>query len=218
MTAPLSDVLRRLVGRDDGVVFDVGANRGQTTELYRVLFADSTIHAFEPQRDLFEDMQRRLGGLERIVLNRVALADRIGTATLHKTNKAETSSLLPLNADSAWARALDMHAQGHEEVATETLDHYCAAHGVDAIDLLKLDVQGYEPECLRGAAGLLAARRIRVLQVELTYHEIYARASSFSDVETMLTPHGYRLFSLQNILVEPRTGELLSLDAIYRLA
>jgi FkbM family methyltransferase len=209
------EIIRSVVGKPDCVIFDVGANLGQSVELYRVLFDRCVVHAFEPQRDLFERMAQRLAGLDRVVLNQAALGETVGTATFHRTSHQESSSLLPLNPDSWWAQALDIRPSGTETVTVDTVDHYCASRNIAAIDFLKLDVQGYEPECLRGAARMLAERRIGVVQAEIVYHPIYQRAVRFSDIEALLEPHGYRLFTVYNVSVGDRTGELLFLDALF---
>jgi FkbM family methyltransferase len=212
------EILRSLVENPRGVIFDVGANHGQSTEIFRVLFDGCTVHAFEPQSDAFEQLSRRLGGVERVHLNRLALGDRIGEAPLHVTTHAESASLLPLNDESWWAQALDIRASGTETVAVDTIDHYCAERAIATIDFLKLDVQGFEPECLRGAARMLAERRIGVIQAEIVYHRIYQRATRFLDIEGLLAPHGYRLYTIFNVSVGDRNGELLFLDAVFTRA
>jgi FkbM family methyltransferase len=209
------DILRSLVSGPDPLIFDVGANRGQSTELYRILFEGCTVHAFEPQRDIFEEMERRLGGQDRVVLNNMALGAEAGTAMFHQTTHPESSSLLPLNPESWWGKALDIRPKGTEQVAVGTIDQYCSAHDVTAIDFLKLDVQGFEPECLRGAHRMLTERRIGVIQAELTYHRLYERATRFSDVEGLLNPLGYRLYTIYNVSIGDKNGELLSLDTVF---
>jgi FkbM family methyltransferase len=182
------------------------------------MFEGCTIHAFEPQQAQFAEMQRRLGGAERVVLNRAALGATVGSATLHRTSHAESASLLPLNPGSWFAEAMGIRSAGEESVPVETIDHYCAAHAIDEIDLLKLDVQGFEPECLRGAQAMLARGRIRVIQAELLCHAMYERSNSFSDFDALLNPHGYRLYTIFNIHCGDDTGELLYLDTVYMRA
>jgi FkbM family methyltransferase len=209
------DIVRSLVAQPDCLIFDVGANLGQTTEIYRVLFERCVIHAFEPQGAMFEGLQLRLGGAERVVLNHAALGETVGTATLHRTTHSESGSLLPLQPDSWWAQALDIRPSGTETVAVDTIDHYCAEHGIGQIDLLKLDVQGFEPECLRGARTMLAKRAIRVIQAELIYHGLYQRTTRFIDLESLLDPYGYRLYTIYDIRIGDKNGEILSLDAVF---
>jgi FkbM family methyltransferase len=208
-------IIRSLVGKPDGVIFDVGANLGQTTEVYRVLFDQCLIHAFEPQVAMFAQLRHRLGNTERVFLNHAALGDTVGMATLHQATHHESGSLLALNPGSWWAQSLDIRQSGTETVAVDTIDHYCAERQITEIDLLKLDVQGLEPECLRGAQTLLSKRGIRVIQAELIYHALYERTTRFIDVERLLDPYGYRLYTIFDVRIGDDNGELLNLDAVF---
>src|SRR5712664_745995 len=90
-------IRRRNVFRDAGplsVVFDVGANEGQT--IYRVLEAapNSTIHAFEPTRTASSLLSRRFSSSERIYLNQCALGPTAGTQEIKEGGATTMSSLL----------------------------------------------------------------------------------------------------------------------------
>ena len=207
-------ILRRLVGRPDGVIFDVGASTGHSIERYLEAFERPTIHSFEPQAAAFSALYHRFGKHERIHLNNLALSDRVGIASLHCNSYAETASLLVLEPDSRWAKSQNLSDQGTVTVATDTIDRYCATHDVAAIDLLKLDIQGAEPECLRGAAAMLGAGAVRVIQVEIIVTGLYERRGSFGAIEALLAPHGFRLATLFDVMIAP-DGELLQLDAVY---
>lgn len=209
------EIVRNLVGRPDCLIFDVGANVGQSSEIFQVLFDGCTIHAFEPRREAFDKMQQRLGGAAHVTLNHVALGEAVGSAALHLTTHAESASLLALNTESWFVQEMGIQPTGTETVAVDTIDHYCAAHGIAEIDFLKLDVQGFEPECLRGARTMLAEHRIRVIQAELTCHGQYERRVGFVDLDGILAPHGYRLFTIFNIHIGDTNGELLYLDTVY---
>src|SRR5271156_5325050 len=129
------EIVRRTVGREDCTIFDVGANVGNMTGLYRVMFGQPTIHAFEPQPEIFAELERRFGGLDRVTLNRISLGERIGSATFYQNSDPATSSLLPLHPESSWARELKLAPRAEIEVPVDTIDHYCAAHGIGSIDL-----------------------------------------------------------------------------------
>jgi FkbM family methyltransferase len=208
-------ILRRLVGRPDCVIFDVGASAGHSIERYLETFEQPTIHSFEPQTPTFSVLYHRFGNHERIHLNNVALSDQAGVASLHCNSYGETASLLALAPDSWWAKAQNLDDQGATmTVALDTIDRYCAAHGIATIDLLKLDIQGAEPECLRGAQAMLAAQGVRVIQVEIILTDLYERRGSFAAIEALLAPHGFRLATLFDVMIAP-DGELLQLDAVY---
>jgi FkbM family methyltransferase len=210
------EIVRRTVGRADCTIFDVGANVGNMTELYRVMFGQPTIHAFEPQPEIFAELERRFGALDRVTLNRIALGERIGSATFYQNSDPATSSLLPLHPESSWARELKLAPRAEIEVPVDTIDDYCARHGIASIDLVKLDIQGFEPDCLRGAADMLRRQAIRVIQAEIITHRKYRRRTTFLDIESILAPCGYRLYSVVDVIGNAR-GELLVLDALYVL-
>jgi FkbM family methyltransferase len=207
-------ILREQVGRADAVIFDVGASNGASIERYLAAFEQPIIHSFEPQTPAFSELHRRFGQHARIHLNNVALADRVGIASLHRGSYHETASLLEFATDSWWMKSQNISPEGETTVALDTIDHYCAERAIDAIDLLKLDIQGAEMECLRGAERLLAAGAIRVVHLEIILHGLYARRGSFSAVEALLAPHGFHLHTMFDILIAP-SGELLQLDAVY---
>jgi FkbM family methyltransferase len=209
-----SEILRQRVGRIDPVIFDVGANVGQSITRFRGLFQRSTIHAFEPDARAFQTLRERFEGVDGVTLNPVALGAAASTATLHRYSFHEVSSLVPLDDASWWRRELDLQEVEQTTVPVDTLDRYCAAQGIETIDLLKIDVQGFEPECLRGAAGMLAARKIGAIQLEVLLHPLYARPIHFADIEALLVPHGYRLFTVFDLGIAA-TGELMQLDGLY---
>jgi FkbM family methyltransferase len=196
------------------VIFDVGANTGQSITRFRGVFERSVIHAFEPDERAFEKLQRNFAGIDGITLNPVALGAAVSTATLHRNNFHEVSSLVPLDRASWWGQTMDLHEIEQATVPVETVDRYCAAHGIADIDLLKIDVQGFEPECLRGADEMLAGRHIKAIQLEVMLHPLYARPLHFMDIEALLVPRGYRLFTVFDLGVA-ETGELMQLDALY---
>jgi FkbM family methyltransferase len=208
------EIVRRTVGRPNGTIFDIGANVGDMTELYRAMFERPMIHAFEPQPEIYAELERRFGGVEGVALNRMALGGRAGTATMYQNSDPATSSLLPLHPGSSWAEELKLTQRATIDVPLDTVDHYCAEHGIGTIDLMKIDIQGFEPDCLRGAIGMLERHAIRVIQAEIVTHRTYQRRGTFLDLETILVPRGYRLYSVIDVIGNQR-GELLSLDALY---
>jgi len=211
---PRFEAVRRLIGRDDCTIFDVGANIGDMIELYRVMFPRSTVHAFEPQPEIFAALGQRFDGAAGIVLNRLALGERAGDAVLYQNSRTDTSSLLPLYPDSTWVKSMGLRQSAEITVPVDTIDNYCARRGVATIDFLKLDIQGFEPECLRGALAMLGRQAIRVIQVEIITHRKYRRRTTFLDIESVLVPNGYRLYCALDLVGDPH-GELLFLDAVY---
>jgi hypothetical protein len=72
------------------------------------------------------------------------------------------------------------------------LDEYLEAAGVSTVDLLKIDVEGYEPNVLRGAHKAIAAGRIRAVLIELNDPALRSVGSSAQEVFDHLLSLGYR--------------------------
>lgn len=208
------DIVRDLVGRPDPVIFDVGAATGASVERFFGMFERPTIHSFEPLVSAFSQLYYRFGRDPRVRLNNLALSDHAGVGTLNRGSYAETASLLPFSETSWWKQAQNIVGEGEVATALDTVDRYAAGNDIKTVDLLKLDVQGAEPECLRGAQTLLAAGGIRVVQAEVIVHGLYARAGSVGAIENLLAPHGFRLYTLFDVMIA-QSGELLQFDAVY---
>jgi FkbM family methyltransferase len=205
----------QVVSTASPVVLDVGANRGQSIELFRSQFPSSVIHAFEPDPEAYGELARRFATTKDVVLNNLGIASRKGTMTLHRNSRHDTNSFLSLNEASGWRRSIGVRALATALVPVTTIDSYCAARKIERVEILKLDVQGFEPECLRGAYTMLRSRRISTVQLEIIFHPFYQRPGSFYRIESILHGLGYRLFSIHDAALCPN-GELLQLDAIYR--
>ena len=82
------------------------------------------------------------------------------------------------------------------EVECTTLDALAAGFESQRISLLKLDVEGHEPQVLAGAAGLLAAQAIDLVYVEAGMDPEGGQQSYYREIEDRLRGHGYRLFRI----------------------
>ncbi|HSM18725.1 MAG TPA: FkbM family methyltransferase, partial [Gemmatimonadales bacterium] len=138
-------------------ILDVGANIGQTALEYHRSFPHASIHSFEPFADAFEELERRTRGCPRIVCHRAALGASDRVAVMYLNTQSVTNSLLPNDARSEHAAlAGSTDPAGTVEVQERRLDTFCREVGMEQIDLLKIDTQGYEAQVLEGAGAMLS--------------------------------------------------------------
>lgn len=152
------------------LVFDVGANAGDYAREAARRLRPSMIHCFEPSAVAFAALERNTADLP-VVRHRLALGSEVGRLALHGAEAgATTASLLQLrNPHQPSCR------QSEEIVEVDTLDRFCAAEGIERIDFLKIDVEGFECAVLRGAERMLRERRIGAVQFEFGEGHIDAR-------------------------------------------
>jgi FkbM family methyltransferase len=157
---PMPISIFRTAVRPGGVVIDGGANVG----FYAILAAKlmggrGTVIAFEPDPRNFPILQRN------IVLNELqstvraectALSDFDGETEMWISDDVSTCGSL-VNMDLASHRSI--------RVPSTCLDSYLSAAGIGKIDLLKLDLEGAEPICLRGARRAIQLADVLLLEL-----------------------------------------------------
>ena len=210
------DITPNLITDPSPMIFDVGANRGQSIERYKAFFPQSYIHCFEPSMEEASRLRKIYQYDRSITINEAAVGASNGVQEFFLNANSAHSSLKKLRSDTDWLEIrsrelkVDKHnyTVGSANVNVTTLDEYCAAHQIEHIDVLKIDTQGFEENVLIGAENLLKKGAISLIQLELTISEIYEEPLAIYDVEKHLVPIGYKLFG------SSRAGNLLS-DYIY---
>jgi len=176
----------------DSIVFDVGANLGQfATSLMSVQIC--TTYCFEPvpePRAAIED----LAVLHpHIIPVNLAVSDRTGTTEFHVMAAHDGSSMLePLAGQSSqWLTPKETI-----EVESMRLDDFMRSRGIDKVDLLKSDAQGFDGHVISSAGDYLTPDHIQAILVEVNFHSFYKGQDPFERIVELCTSHGYFLAGL----------------------
>ena len=204
---PDADLVELLRPTPAPVIFDVGANTGQTVHRLRSLISNGSIHAFEPSPGTFRQLAASVRGLGEVKLIEAGVGRVDCEQTLLENEYSEMSSFL-VPGDAAWGMVVRK-----TRVRMVTLDTYCQQAGIDHIDLLKIDTQGYDLEVLRGAEELLARGGIRVVQLEVIFSDMYEGRPALDETYRYMCDHGFRLLSFYDIFVAD--GSAAWCDAIF---
>jgi FkbM family methyltransferase len=195
------------------LVLDVGANCGQFGAKLREQGYEGRIVSFEPLAGPFVDLERRIQDDSLWTAKRLALGESEGDSTINVSANTWSSSLLPI-ADRHVQAAPDSVYVAQEAVKIVRLDSV-APSIVGAADsiFLKLDVQGYEREVLRGARETLG--QVVFAELELSLCTLYEGQASYHEVMEFLDDLGYDPVAIDNEFVEPGTGRVLQVNAIF---
>jgi FkbM family methyltransferase len=189
-------LLRAMAPLSPRVVFDVGAHIGEWSQAARAALPEADIHAFELTPDTFETLRANVSD-PRVTLNPFGLSDADGTMTFkdYGDNSGGNSTVLRLVFQDR-ERGFTLR-EGQLRAGSS----YCAEHGIDRIDLMKIDVEGAESMVLRGFAPLLERQAIGVIQFEYGY--------AAGDMHMLMRDY-YDLFEGWGYVVGPlkRTGVL----------
>ncbi len=176
-------------GQQPQVIFDVGANVGQTAREFAPRFPKSVVYSFEPCKDTFEKLVKNIRGFSNVTPVRMALGAEEGEKTINRCRMSQMNSFL--EEDAGWSAS-----DGREIVQVGTLDSFCLRRNIKAVDILKIDTQGFDLEVLKGGVGLLEANRIRLLCVEVNFVPLYKEQPLFEDVYLVAKKHGFKLTAL----------------------
>ncbi|HUE95064.1 MAG TPA: FkbM family methyltransferase [Longimicrobiaceae bacterium] len=165
------------------MVLDVGASIGVVALLAARI--GCRVLALEPERANFERLRANvaLNGLPVETL-RVAVTDHRGTETLR---------VLPPHRRGHHTLAPAADAVATQTVPCTTLDDLLERHGLERVDLLKVDVEGAEPEVFAGAAGALERGACRRIVFEVARGPLERMGHGAEEVLRPLRSAGYSI-------------------------
>jgi FkbM family methyltransferase len=188
----LREDLRRVVSTDTPVIFDIGAHVGETIAMMSRIFDRPVIHAFEPSASSFAALSERKWRCQ-VSLNRMAVGEESGEGVLHGYESSSLNSLLLLDRKEPANPFAHFKDVATEAVKLTTVDDYLQQTGLDRIDLLKVDTQGYDLNVLRGARKALQARRIHNVLVELNFIPLYESQGGWQEIHRFIGDFGFGL-------------------------
>jgi FkbM family methyltransferase len=176
---------------DNPVIIDAGAHVGvDSIEMCRI-FNGSVIYAFEPVPTVFSSLQHNTRHYKAIHCYQIALSNINGEQKMYVSSGASdgSSSLLSPNE----------HLNDHPEVLfnetitviTKTLDTWAAEENVGHVDLLWLDMQGYELEVMKHSNILLPS--VSVVHMEVSTRSTYEGVPFYSEVRLWMEANGFRV-------------------------
>jgi FkbM family methyltransferase len=193
-------------------VLDVGANEGQYARRLRADGYQGELVSFEASLAAHTRLEQTASADPAWHTVRAALADRTGSATLNVSANSHSSSLLSISTVHTDA------APDAAYVATETVE----LTTLDTLELsptptyLKIDVQGYEPQVLRGADRLL--EHVIAIELEMSLVPLYDGQDLAAGVCVMLRDRGFVPVAFQTAFTHPKTGEILAVDGLFARA
>jgi FkbM family methyltransferase len=213
---PRDDDFRRvrlMASRGITVLLDVGANIGQFALRTRSAGYERRIVSFEPMRTAYAELSARAASDSGWECRRQALGRSAGASEIHISRNSFSSSLLEME-ERHLRSAPEAAYVGAEEISVVALDSiWDEIVARSDRPFLKLDVQGFELEALRGAERSL--QKLAGVETELSLVPLYEGAPAHGEVIEHLEAAGFRLAGVEPNFFDPETAELLQADAIF---
>lgn len=188
---PLVAVNAAIRDQDDIVLFDVGANLGQTIKKMRFEFPFSKIYAFEPSRTCYNELKKNFDFKNVFIFNNAVGSEK----SIIKFNEYSWSALSSiLKRAFGSAQIIDTY-----DVDLISIDSFCKINNISKIDFLKTDTEGYELEVLKGASEMMDKNKIQFVYVEVFFKENFIGQASFGDIYNFLLAKNFELVKIYDV-------------------
>ena len=206
------DALLRTIGGALRTVVDIGANRGQFALAARRHAPGAYIIAFEPLVEPAEVFRQVFRKDAKVELHLCAIGSRQGEELMHIAGADDSSSLLPIT-ELQTRLFPGTQESGTRQVAVSPLEEALFPQQILTPALLKIDVQGFELQVLKGGKSLLGC--FDYLLVECSYITLYNGQALAGEVLRYLDEVGFVLVQRYNLLCD-ESGEPIQADFFLR--
>lgn len=189
----LQDITRpklySLVKKGD-IVLDVGTNVGETLlNFAKLVGSEGFVYGFEPDEANFSNAQKNiaLNEFENLHVFNFGISDAPATVKLYRVDPHNLGMNRILT---------DAEAGGYRDfttIRTDTLDNVIEENNIPQLDVIKIDIEGYEMHALRGARELLKRSKPRLF-IEVGYTRLINNGTSPNEMVGFLNGLGYRVF------------------------
>ena len=191
--APLFE-LYPLLGQINQIktIIDIGSNKGQFSLLAKSLFPEVKIFSFEPQIECL-NLQRTILGEKNVKYFNFGLGNIIKKTNFYITNREDSSSFLK----PTQIKMNKYKTKKIEKISVKRLDRIIKKNEIKRPSIMKLDVQGYELEVLKGSKKIL--RNIDFIIAEISFKQVYKKQVTKKKLLQFLNRNHFKSKKMFNI-------------------
>jgi len=188
-------------------ILDIGANRGNWSTMAAAIFPEAKIVMIEPQAEMKPCLEELCSGNKSMELIPAAAGSECGQLVQTIWPDLAGSSFLPEVRD-------DKLATGEQRLTqVVTINSVLEQRSDFSPDLVKLDIQGFELEALRGGSLLFGKTEIFILETSL--YEFLPNQPTTLDCCRFMSEKGYSLYDVTGFLRRPYDGGLGQIDLAF---
>lgn len=203
--------LKQIVSELD-LIIDVGANSGQFTKASNYFYPTAQIYTFEPLEDHFLKIQQTFSKMQSIKVYNLAIGNEEGFISFNKNKYGHVSSILDISEENKY------YPQDQIEkidVKITSLDTFFKETPIPNATLIKLDVQGFELEVLKGAVTLI--QKVKYIIIEANLETLYTNQPTFTEVNSFLNANGFEVCGMLDFNLGSK-NKYIEVDLLYKKA
>jgi FkbM family methyltransferase len=208
----LAKNLQLYCGENINTVFDVGANKGQFAIAMTKISPKSLIYSFEPTKQTFNNLSQNTSNYKNITCYNLALGESIKDVDFYESDYSHANSILPIS-EFQKSQILTNSVTTTSKIKMTTFDEVFKGLNVVRPILLKLDVQGYEKEVLKGAE--LSLDLIDYVLIETSFVSFYDGEPLFGEMYEYLLEKGFEVVAPLDTF-QTDSMQIVQMDMLYK--
>lgn len=175
--------------KEPKVILDGGANVGFVSFQFFKKFKHSKIYSFEPNPSVFQKLETNLKKEANFIFPfNLGISDKKGELEFYKNSNTGTSSFLEPN---------DFHSSHLARKYTKinvpviSIGEFCSENNITSIDILKLDIEGFELKALQGCEKMLITEKIDFVFAEVNLIPTYSHQCLIEELISYLRTFHY---------------------------
>ena len=183
-----------LININPETVIDVGSNKGQFIMLIEKLYPDKKIYSFEPIMEVLEKQKKFFNYKKNISYYNFALGSSSSIKEFFITKRKDSSSFFKVNLEKN--KNKNYQIKKTKNINIKTLDKIMIGKETIKPILMKIDVQGYELEVLKGSDKLL--NKIDYIVLEVSKNEMYKNQPKVDQIVDYLQNRNFYVLKQSN--------------------
>lgn len=171
------------------VILDVGSNIGEVLLNMAKVNPEGTIYGFEPVKSTFEKLQKNVS------------LNRFSSISLHQLALSDTNEIVYYQTKEGHSGGTMMSKESknisQDFIEAKTLDHFVEMNSIEKIDFIKVDIEGFEMNFLKGAIETLKKFKPSIF-MEVDCAKLNRQNSSAEELIATLQSIGYKVSHAEN--------------------
>lgn len=177
------------------IIFDIGSYKGEFVDIFVNKYNSTKFYLFEPMQENFFYLKKKFINNKNIFIINKGLCDKNMFLPLYINVTSNASTFSKLN-NNAFFCKLRKFLLGEKKLVIKkeickltSLDEFVKKNNVDYIDLLKIDVEGFEFKVLKGAKNIL--KKTKYILIEITFSDIF-KSYNHKKIDNFLEQIGFK--------------------------
>lgn len=190
-------------------IIDVGANRTKWSRLGKRIYPNAHFYLIEPQIEMKKKLDQFCQEFSNTSYFLAGAGAKKETLTLTINDDLDGSSFLPKPDDN-------LKKDGKQrEIEIIAIDDLITSGQIKIPELIKLDIQGFELEALKGAEKTFGKTEVYILEVSLFSFSDVPGMPILSDVINFMLERDYVVYDMGSFMYRPLDGALAQCDICF---